>query len=115
MTEWQYDVKAFMYDYTMFITSMCSPKVLDDPEMNATLGLVGEAGEIADLMKKRMFHGHHVPQHWLVKELGDLFFYFTLMLYAQGYTLEEVVAENMRKLNERYPEGFDPERSMNRE
>lgn len=105
------DVEA----YKEYVISKCSLASLQDLELTAVLGLVGEAGEIADLIKKDRFHYHIRERNYSLKELGDLFFYFTLMLEVQGYTLENVIDTNMRKLDERYPKGFDPHRSMNRE
>ena len=32
-----------------------------------------------------------------------------------NFTLEEIMAINIKKLEKRYPEGFDPEASINRE
>ncbi len=45
----------------------------------------------------------------MIKELGDVAWYFELMCYAVGVTSEEVKRENCRKLRLRYPEGFSPE------
>ena len=100
--------------YKEFVISKCSMRTIDDMELTATLGLVGEAGEIADVIKKIRFHDHHAQPGYILEELGDLFFYFVLMLEAQGYTLEGIVDFNIRKLEERYPDGFESERSMNR-
>lgn len=36
------------------------------------LGLCGEAGEIADYIKKVMFHNHDLRHEVLILELGDL-------------------------------------------
>ncbi len=100
--------------YKNYVISKCSIATLDDLELNAALGMGGEVGEILDVIKKDRFHYHQPQTGFLLEEMGDLFFYFTLMLEAQGYTLDQVVEANEKKLDERYPEGFDPERSMNR-
>jgi NTP pyrophosphatase (non-canonical NTP hydrolase) len=101
--------------YRDFVRLKMSPKTSEDPLLNATLGLVGESGEIADHVKKYIFHDHHyLAEEQIMEELGDLMFYVFVMLYALDKTLYEVLEMNMDKLNERYPEGFDPERSMNR-
>ncbi len=101
-------------EYRDFVMSMASDETLEDPILAAALGLAGEAGEVADTVKKTRFHGHPVLAHEMLNELGDLYFYFTLELWAMGYSLQEVIDENVRKLNECYPEGFESERSINR-
>lgn len=103
--------------YKEFVISKCSMRTVrtvGNMELTAVLGMVGEAGEIADDLKKRMFHDHQVVHGHMIEELGDLFFYFTLMLEAYNYELDTIVDFNMRKLDERYPNGFESERSMNR-
>ncbi len=101
-------------EYREFVVSKVSPESLDDLELLAALGIAGEAGEVVDVIKKLRFHGHPTDWKYLVSELGDLYFYFTLMLEARGLTLDEIVNWNVTKLNGRYPDGFDSERSMNR-
>lgn len=78
------------------------------------LGLAGESGEAADLVKKHLFHSHPLDRDKLLKELGDVLWYLALLANAAGSTLDEVAAANLAKLRARYPDGFDPERSMNR-
>ena len=41
--------------------------------------------------------------------------YAQQIMISMGWTLEEVLAENTRKLSGRYPDGFDTEKSENRE
>lgn len=51
----------------------------------------------------------------LANELGDLLWYLTLAADAIGVPLEEIAQKNVEKLRRRYPDGFDAERSRNRE
>jgi NTP pyrophosphatase (non-canonical NTP hydrolase) len=46
------------------------------------LGLVGEAGEVADLIKKIKGHGHPPDRERLIKELGDVLWYVAVLHYA---------------------------------
>ncbi len=101
-------------EYTQFVLGKISPKTLEEPLMAGTLGLAGEVGEIADLVKKYIFHGHKLAVEEVVEELGDLFFYVTLIMHALDTTLDEVIEMNVQKLDSRYPEGFESIRSMNR-
>ena len=140
---------------------------------NAALGLVGEAGEVAELVKKHLYHGHALDRGRLADELGDVLWYVAemttecgLMLTSPDYndpfpprrpragdlgdnaidvgkeaaafathiddprniilaladlalhigmTLDEIADRNIAKLRARYPDGFDPKRSQNRE
>lgn len=71
---------------------------------NAILGLVGEAGETADIIKKQLYHQPKDYTEKLGHELGDLAFYFAKVLELTGFTLEQVLALNKEKLQSRHPE-----------
>ena len=81
---------------------------------NVGLGLAGEAGEVADEIKKHLYHGHPLNKEKLVKELGDVCWYAALAATVLGVSLEDVMLMNIKKLKARYPEGFDPEKSLHR-
>ena len=78
------------------------------------LGLGGEAGECADVVKKHLFHGHPLDKDKLVKELGDVLWYVAIMAETLGVPLSEVGEKNIAKLRARYPNGFSTEASINR-
>lgn len=80
----------------------------------AGLGLAGEAGEVADLVKKQHFHSHPADPVKLRKEMGDVLFYLAAMCNACGDSLQTVMEANVEKLNERYPNGFEASRSINK-
>ncbi|ARC28132.1 MULTISPECIES: nucleoside triphosphate pyrophosphohydrolase family protein [Bacillus cereus group] len=93
--------------------------------LNAALGLTGEAGEVADIVKRAIFHGHgfnpaHCPgeeegnTHKIALELGDILYYIAIMSHEIGYTLEDIAQMNISKLATRYPEGFSREASQKR-
>ena len=83
--------------------------------VNAALGLCGEAGEAADIIKKHIFHDHELDRDGLIKELGDVAWYIAEAATVLGVSLEEVLSKNIEKLQKRYPEGFDYQRSIKRE
>lgn len=162
-----------------------------DRVQNGLLGLIGESGEIVDLIKKHRFQSTDdtpLPKSKLIEEIGDVLWYIAETLTGLGLTMEEVLAgrkptysifhvyaeemgksletaaaltanfatrcyivrnfdqnivllktclydtycaltmlaeligstigqaaqNNIEKLRKRYPDGFDPERSMNR-
>jgi NTP pyrophosphatase (non-canonical NTP hydrolase) len=82
---------------------------------NYALGLNGEAGEVADMLKKGMFHGHEMNRHEIAKELGDVLWYVSLLAHLLDFSLDEIATMNVQKLMARYPNGFDKERSVNRD
>lgn len=70
------------------------------------LGLAGEAGEVANLIKKFERHGKAFSADAVADELGDVLWYLAVAAKAAGLTLDEVAAKNVDKLRARYPEGF---------
>jgi NTP pyrophosphatase (non-canonical NTP hydrolase) len=82
---------------------------------NYALGLNGEAGEVADHIKKGIFHGHEMNRHEIAKELGDVLWYVANIANLIDMSLEQVATMNVTKLMRRYPNGFSEERSVNRD
>lgn len=82
--------------------------------MNAALGICGEGGEVADMVKKSAFQGHSMNVTHVAKELGDVLWYIAIGAHAIGIDLEEIARMNVDKLKKRYPDGFASELSINR-
>jgi len=78
------------------------------------LGLAGESGEVAEIIKKTFFHGHPLDRESLHKELGDVLWYLAVMADGLGFSLDQIAQTNIAKLRSRYPEGFSEDRSINR-
>ncbi|MGD7007602.1 nucleoside triphosphate pyrophosphohydrolase family protein [Metabacillus sp. 84] len=83
-------------------------------KLNYALGVTGEAGEIADLIKKSEFHGHEMNRGELAKEIGDVLWYLSQLASVYDLDLGRVAEKNIEKLKRRYPEGFSEEASVNR-
>ena len=83
--------------------------------LNSALGLCGESGEVADLLKKYHFQGHDLDFEHIAKELGDISWYLAVGAYAIGYDLETILQMNVDKLKARYPDGFSTDRSLHRD
>ncbi len=70
-----------------------------------TLGLTGEAGEVADKVKKviRDAGEEFTPEKRLeiVKELGDVMWYCAALARDLGYDLDTVAGMNIEKLRSR--------------
>lgn len=82
-----------------------------DPEKELTvaaLGLAGEAGEVADHVKKYLGHGQPINDEKLIKEMGDVLWYIALLCTNRGWCLADIMDANIEKLKARWPKGFDP-------
>ncbi|HEY0735104.1 MAG TPA: nucleoside triphosphate pyrophosphohydrolase family protein [Herpetosiphonaceae bacterium] len=89
---------------------------LDERERLAmtALGLVGEAGECSEAIKKHLFHGHPLDRPALAKELGDVLWYVAMLADSCGLSFDAIAEQNVAKLRARYPEGFSAAASVNR-
>lgn len=83
--------------------------------LNSALGLCGESGEVADIVKKFRFQGHDLDFEHIAKELGDVAWYLAVGAYAIGFDLESIFRMNKEKLEARYPDGFSTDRSLHRD
>jgi NTP pyrophosphatase (non-canonical NTP hydrolase) len=86
----------------------------EDLILNGILGLCGETGEVADHIKKATFQGHELNKDHLVNELGDVCWYIAIMATGLNVDLETIMKKNIEKLQRRYPDGFESERSLHR-
>ena len=124
--------------YTEFVNAVTSKesnnydhlqRVIDDlrniePYVNisllltAAIGLGSETGEFQEIVKKIMFQGKPLNEEnifHMKRELGDIMWYWVNACRALHLDPNEVIAENVRKLESRYPGGsFDPYYSENR-
>lgn len=91
-----------------------SDKVHEKNLANYGMGISGEAGEVTDLLKKSLFHGHKLDREAVIKELGDVMHYLAGIAYMLDVPLEDVATANIEKLRKRYPDGFSMEASVNR-
>ena len=82
--------------------------------INSVMGLCGESGEAIDIVKKWFAQGHELDKEHLKKELGDIAWYLAEAATALDTTLEEILQANIEKLQKRYPEGFNKEKSLTR-
>lgn len=74
--------------------------------MWCALGLTGEAGEVAEHVKKGICHQHGLDHDKLVKELGDCLWYLSGLATLIGVSLSDVMERNIAKLRQRYPNGY---------
>ena len=88
---------------------------MEDLLTEGALGICGEAGEVSEHIKKWKYQGHDLDKEELLKELGDVCWYIAVLAKALETDLETVMNLNIKKLKNRYPNGFEAERSINRE
>lgn len=102
------DSQDYQKEAARTLTTAEIPDLSDQTTMLVwtALGLTGEAGEVADLVKKGIFHQHGLDKTAIKKELGDVLWYITAMCTLLDLDLEEVMEVNIQKLQRRYPNGF---------
>ena len=86
--------------------------------MTSAIGMLAESGEFAEIMKKILFQGKVMNEDnrfHMKRELGDVLWYWIQGCFALGYEPEEVMKENIKMLESRYPNGFEIARSEKRE
>ncbi len=81
---------------------------------HAAKGLVTEAGEFNDALKKHVFYNRPLDRVNLVEELGDVLWYVAIACDVLRVSLEDVCNANLRKLKARYPEKFTEDRAATR-
>ena len=96
------------------LNEICNVSLL----MTGAIGIASEGGEFSEIVKKCVFQGKPLNEDTLFhikRELGDIAWYFANACRAIGVNPSEVIEENVRKLESRYPGGhFDVYYSENR-
>lgn len=86
--------------------------------MTASDGISAEAGELKEIVKKMLYQGKPYNDDnifHIKRELGDVIFYWIIACLAIKENPMEVIMENIRKLEARYPGGkFEINYSENR-
>ena len=86
--------------------------------ITACMGLAAESGEFIEVPKKIIFQGKPLDDaavFHMKRELGDVMWYWINACRALNIDPNEVIDENVRKLESRYPGGsFDAHYSENR-
>lgn len=69
------------------------------------LGIAGEAGDVASCIKKTVIHKNN-QREGIRENIGDTLWYMAMICSHFGWNLEDILTENMKKLEKRYPNGF---------
>jgi NTP pyrophosphatase (non-canonical NTP hydrolase) len=87
--------------------------------ITACLGLAAESGEFCEIPKKMLFQGKPLSDEnvfHMKRELGDIMWYWVNACRALRLDPNDVIQENVNKLQSRYPGGnFDAYYSENRQ
>ena len=86
--------------------------------LTSAIGMLAESGEFTEVLKKMIFQGKPLNEEQrfhMKRELGDILWYWIQGCMALGFTPDEVMDENIKKLEARYPNGFETIRSEVRE
>ena len=127
------EVKDFFNTYSEFVKKVTSEPSLDldalkqsleDVEskspiesarlMTAALGLGSETGEFVEIVKKMFLQGKPPSEEnifHMKRELGDIMWYWVTACSALDLDPFEVIKENQDKLEARYGEKFEVQRS----
>lgn len=80
---------------------------------HGVFGVVTEAGELMADVKKAKIYGKEVERERLIDEMGDVMWYLALLSDAIGTNFEEIWEKNIKKLQVRFPEGYDSSKALN--
>jgi NTP pyrophosphatase (non-canonical NTP hydrolase) len=87
--------------------------------LTGSIGMASEGGEFSEIVKKCIFQGKPLDADTIFhakRELGDIMWYWVNACRALDLDPNEVLAENVKKLEARYPGGsFDVHYSENRQ
>lgn len=88
-------------EYQKFVENCASPKY---DEKLAIIGLMGEVGELADVVKKSQIYAKYDAsiRDKIVDEAGDVMWQLTLVLSKYGTTIDEIIDHNVAKLTARH-------------
>lgn len=78
----------------------------DERLIDAAAGMAEEAGEVLGLVRKRVFQQRETTAEQLIEELGDVLWCLAITADTLGISLGNVAEANVRKLEQRHPQGF---------
>lgn len=90
--------------YDQFVELLFKVMNIGMMKAHCAMGVAGEAGELADCIKKEIIYGKTIDRTNLIEELGDMRFYIQATQNVYGITDQEVLQHNADKLSKRYSE-----------
>ena len=87
---------------------------LERLQLECALDLCSEAGRLARQMLQNFLYGHKPDKRYMIDKLGDTAWCLAVLCDAIGSDLDMIMEENLKKLEQRYPEGFDGEKHIHK-
>lgn len=114
--KWDGYKNKFTFDeYQDVATKSIDTRLADNEKLHhALFGLSAEVGEVTSLYQKYL-QGHQLDIEHLKIEIGDVLWMVAELCTAMDLRMSEVAEGNNAKTTSRYPNGFESERSLNRE
>ncbi len=82
---------------------------------HATMGVITEAGELTDAVKKWIFYGKSFDPVNVKEEVGDVLWYLALVCNAMNVTLDDCMEANIAKLCKRFPDKYTDDYANHRD
>ena len=98
----QEEVNVKQVRYDVFVALLFKLQHFDTMQLHAALGVCGEAGELADAIKKHVIYGKPLDRDNMIEELGDLRFYMQAVQNLYQIPEQEILQANANKLAARY-------------
>jgi NTP pyrophosphatase (non-canonical NTP hydrolase) len=92
--------------HTILVDRLKKPDQAILENLHMILGIVGEAGELCDAIKKHVIYDKPLDRANVVEELGDLEFFMEGLRQRLAITRDETLKGNKEKLTKRYPMGL---------
>lgn len=90
--------------YDDFVRGLIKPQTEQLMKLHCALGVAGEAGELADNVKRECIYGKPADRANVIEELGDIMWYVQATMNLYGILPGEVFQGNADKLSKRYVE-----------
>ena len=101
--------------YEQFVTNLVKERGETSKNLeHMVIGICGEAGELADGIKKNSIYGKPLERANIIEEFGDLEFYMAGLRQMLGISRYETLAANVAKLGVRYKNGYSDQAAIDR-
>lgn len=103
-----------LYDYQSLASRTAKELPFELDLIHAALGITSEAGELATTIKAHVIYEKPLDRANLIEEIGDCLWFLSRMASALDLTLSHCAAENIQKLQKRYPEKYSDADALER-
>lgn len=89
------------------LRTMAQLSTKEQDNIHMILGMTTEIGELADVFKKKLAYGKEIDQINVQEEIGDIMWYLVNLCNINGWSLEDIMENNIDKLRVRFPNKFN--------